>query len=124
MVNGHDPTHGVTEPRRTAHQPDRQILPTMTPGPVVAAEPGGRPDSPGTPSELTKASIYLDELTDAYLENVRATGRRARPRVDATRSAVVRLALNRLASQLDVAAVIAELQRNASGHPGPGRRRG
>lgn len=75
-------------------------------------------------SELTKASIYLDERTDSYLELVRTAGRRARPRVDATRSAVVRLALNRLSNQMDVAAVIAELQRNAAGHTGPGRRRG
>jgi hypothetical protein len=74
-------------------------------------------------TDLTRVSIYLDEPTDTYLETVRAAARSTRPRVDATRSAVVRLALNRLASQLDAAAVVAELQRNAAGHTGPGRKR-
>lgn len=73
---------------------------------------------------LSKVSIYLDEPTDAYLEAVRGAGRRAQPKVDATRSAVVRLALKRLSNQLDVATVVAELQRNAESHSGPGRRRG
>ena len=61
--------------------------------------------------------------TDAYLETVRAAARTARPRVDATRSAVVRVALNRLAEQIGPADVVAELQRNAAGHTGPGRKR-
>ena len=74
-------------------------------------------------SELAKASIYLDEHTDAYLETVRAAARTTTPRVDATRSAVVRLALNRLADQLTPGEVVAELQRNAEGHTGPGRKR-
>jgi len=74
-------------------------------------------------TELTKVSIYLDDPTDTYLETVRGAARTARPRVDATRSAVVRLALNRLAEQLDPASVVAELQRKAAGHSGPGRKR-
>lgn len=75
-------------------------------------------------SGLTKVSIYLDEHTDSYLEVVRSAGRRALPPVDATRSAVVRLALNRLSHEVDVATVVAELHRNASRRRGPGRRRG
>ena len=43
--------------------------------------------------------------------------------VDATRSAVVRLALTRLAEELNPAQVVAELQRNAASHTGPGRKR-
>jgi hypothetical protein len=74
-------------------------------------------------TDLTKVSIYLDEPTDTYLETVRAAARTAKPRVDATRSAVVRLALNRLADQLGPAEVVAELGRNAAGHTGPGRKR-
>jgi hypothetical protein len=79
------------------------------------------PDTSGT--DLTKVSIYLDEQTDSYLETVRAAARTAKPRVDATRSAVVRLALNRLAEQFAPTEVIAELQRNAAAHTGPGRKR-
>ena len=74
-------------------------------------------------SKLAKVSIYLDEGTDVYLETVRGAARATKPRVDATRSAVVRLALNRLADQLSPGEVVAELQRNAAGHTGPGRKR-
>lgn len=88
------------------------------PNPMPASQP-----STGGGSELAKVSIYLDEHTDAYLETVRAAARTTKPRVDATRSAVVRLALNRLADQLSPADVVAELQRNAAGHTGPGRKR-
>ncbi len=83
-----------------------------------------RPPAAANNSDLTKVSIYLDEQSDAYLETVRSAARNTRPRVDATRSAVVRLALTRLADELDAAEVIAELQRNAAGHTGPGRKRG
>ena len=91
-----------------------------------------RPDTSTEDSELPQAagnaalnriSLYLDDDSDSYLEAVRAAGRHARPRVDATRSAVVRLAVRRLAGQLDIAEVLAELQRNAEGHEGPGRKR-
>ena len=68
-------------------------------------------------------SIYLDDTTDACLETVRAAARATKPRVDATRSAVVRLALNRLAEQLTPAEIVAELQRSAAAHSGPGRKR-
>jgi hypothetical protein len=120
------------------HQP-RQT-PVEMPDPALQSPPAGqtlppaapprqsRPDvSPPPPitggTDLTKVSIYLDEVTDTYLETVRSAARTAKPRVDATRSAVVRLALNRLAEQLGPAEVIAELQRNAAGHSGPGRKR-
>ncbi|ARV85390.1 hypothetical protein MYCOZU1_05931 (plasmid) [Mycobacterium intracellulare subsp. chimaera] len=85
--------------------------------------PASQPSTGAGGSELAKVSIYLDEHNDAYLETVRAAARTTKPRVDATRSAVVRLALNRLADQLSPADVVVELQRNAAGHTGPGRKR-
>lgn len=78
---------------------------------------------PASPTDLTKVSIYLDERTDAFLETVRTAARFGKPRVDATRSAVVRLALNRLAEQLHPAELVAELHRKAATHVGPGRKR-
>jgi len=54
---------------------------------------------------------------------VHIAARSARPRVDATRSAVIRFALTRLADELDPAQVVAELQRSAAHHTGPGRKR-
>ena len=78
---------------------------------------------PASGTDLTKVSIYLDDTTDASLEAVRAAARATKPRVDATRSAVVRLALTRLAEQLTPAEIVAELQRSAATHSGPGRKR-
>jgi hypothetical protein len=98
--------------------------PVATTTPTPLAPPTRPAASPGTTgTDLAKVSIYLDEPTDTYLETIRAAARTAKPRVDATRSAVVRLALNRLADQLGPAAVVAELGRNAAGHTGPGRKR-
>ncbi|GAB4939983.1 MULTISPECIES: hypothetical protein [Mycobacterium] len=111
-------------PRQTPVQMPEPAPPTPPPAPSprpVASGPAPMPVPGG--SELAKASIYLDEHTDAYLETVRAAARTTKPRVDATRSAVVRLALNRLADQLTPGEVVAELQRNAEGHTGPGRKR-
>jgi hypothetical protein len=112
------------QPRRTpVEMPDPLPPPPAAapPPPVPAVPPPPPPAAVGT--DLTKVSIYLDEPTDTYLETVRAAARTAKPRVDATRSAVVRLALNRLADQLGPAEVVAELGRNAAGHTGPGRKR-
>lgn len=120
------------QPRRT---PVEMSAPPSTQAPVMPAAAAHPPAvsppppaaSPALPTaagtDLTKVSIYLDERTDSYLETVRGAARTAKPRVDATRSAVVRLALNRLADQLGPAEVVAELQRNAAGHTGPGRKR-
>jgi hypothetical protein len=105
--------------------------PPAAPEPAQAqppATPKARPPEPiqaaaAAATDLAKVSLYLDESTDTYLETVRAAARTARPRVDATRSAVVRLALTRLAEQLNPAQVVDELQRNAAAHTGPGRKR-
>lgn len=152
MASGLDSLTAMRESKRRVppprHQP-RQTpvdMPAATPAPAASATAASvAPPAPATAAsaaapiapkslrpavtaapattDLTKVSIYLDDPTDTYLETVRGAARTARPRVDATRSAVVRLALNRLADQLDPAAVVAELQRNAAGHSGPGRKR-
>ena len=114
------------------HQPRRTPVDMpASPTPAIASEPPkAQPaaHAPVTPppaagTDLTKVSIYLDDITDASLETVRAAARATKPRVDATRSAVVRLALNRLAEQLTPAEIVAELQRSAAAHNGPGRKR-
>ena len=96
------------------------VQPTVTP---KQRPPATVPAAAASVTDLAKVSLYLDESTDTYLETVRAAARTARPRVDATRSAVVRLALTRLADQLNPAQVVDELQRNAAAHTGPGRKR-
>jgi hypothetical protein len=91
--------------------------------PATVGGPAPRPTHLAKATDLAKVSIYLDDATDTYLETIRAAARTTRPRVDATRSAVVRLALTRLADQLNSEQVVAELQRNAAAHTGPGRKR-
>lgn len=116
------------------HQPRRTPVDMpAAPSPAAAASepPEKKPAAPApaaaTPpasgADLTKVSIYLDDTADASLEAVRAAARATKPRVDATRSAVVRLALTRLAEQLTPAEIVAELQRSAATHSGPGRKR-
>ena len=63
--------------------------------------------------ELTRSSIYLDAAADAFLEQVRSAGRTGRPKVDASRSAVVRLALARLQAEMNARDIIDELRRRA-----------
>lgn len=112
------------QPRSTPVQmPEPVAPPPATPHVEQPPPPPPQAAVPPAGTDLTKASIYLDEPTDAYLETVRAAARTAKPRVDATRSAVVRLALNRLAKQFTPAEVVSELQRSAAAHSGPGRKR-
>lgn len=111
------------QPRRTPVDiPDNASPPAVAPQPPPQAPPAPTPPTTAG-TDLTKVSIYLDDTTDAYLETVRAAARATKPRVDATRSAVVRFALNRLAEQLAATEVVAELQRSAAAHNGPGRKR-
>lgn len=112
------------QPRRTPVDiPDNASPPAVAPQPPPQAPPAPAPPTTTAGTDLTKVSIYLDDTTDAYLETVRAAARATKPRVDATRSAVVRFALNRLAEQLAATEVVAELQRSAAAHNGPGRKR-
>ena len=85
-------------------------------GASSAADPG---------SGLSKMSICLDGASDVFRESVRVLGRASQPRVDATRSAVVRLAVMKLARDLSPAEVIEELRRSApsNGTARPGRPR-
>lgn len=119
MTTGFDMRNGRTSLMRPTMAHPTNAAPRAPLPPAVQA-----PATPPPPvTDLTKVSIYLDEPTDTFLETVRTAARFAKPRIDATRSAVVRLALNRLAEQLHPTDLIAELQRNASHHVGPGRKR-
>jgi len=61
-----------------------------------------------------RRSIFLSPVDDVFLESVFETGRfDPAGRFDASKSAVVRLALARLAKDLSAAEIVAELRRNA-----------
>lgn len=96
---------------------------------VSGASPAGVGDPAGVASSpeavpLRRLTFYVDEAAHEWLEDIAFAGRRAKPRVDASRSAVVRLALERLMGEVGVDAVVGELQGRAQRAPdSPGRKR-
>ena len=83
--------------------------------PVASLPVAPPPPGPQTVvgDQLVRASIYLDASMDDFLEQVRVAGRRARPKIDASRSAVTRLALDRLSRQLGADEILSELVSRA-----------
>lgn len=55
----------------------------------------------GTVEPPVKMTFYVDQAMDRYLEDVRIQGLTSRPKVDVSRSAVVRLALRRLREDMN-----------------------
>ena len=70
-----------------------------------------------------KVTLYVDRDSDEFMEAVRVEGLVARPKVDVSRSAVVRLALRRLMSEMSAAQVKALLEQQEVSSSGPGRKR-
>jgi hypothetical protein len=86
----------AAEPRQPpAHVPARDLA--AQPTTAQTSEPKG---STATVQPPVKLTLYLDQDIDQYLEDVRILGLTAQPRVDVSRSAVVRLALRRLRSEM------------------------
>lgn len=89
---------------------------TLTaPAPKAATgKPAGRAtEATADADDLARYSIYLDTPLDDYLADVMEAGRRRRPKLTVSRSAVVRLALTELASRMDPAQVVSELAARA-----------
>ncbi len=74
----------------------------------------------GTPVKVT---LYVDRQADEFMENSRIEGLTARPKVDISRSAVVRLALRRLMDEMSPTEVKTLLTRQEVRSTGPGRKR-
>lgn len=70
-----------------------------------------------------KMSIYLEASDDLYLEEITHAGKTSRPRIAISRSAIVRLALDRLAATMTTGDVVAELRKTGDEHQGSGRKR-
>ena len=84
-----------------------------------AQRPGPSPADTGTTYKVT---LYVDRATDEFMEAARVEGLTSRPKVDVSRSAVVRLALRRLMENMSPAEVKALLEGQAV-RAGPGRKR-
>lgn len=74
----------------------------------------------GTPVKVT---LYVDPDLDEFMEATRVEGLIARPKVDISRSAVVRMALRRLMSEMSAAEVKTVLEKQTVRNSGPGRKR-
>ncbi len=79
--------------------------------------------APGVLGAPVKVTLYVDRDSDEYMEAARVEGLVARPKVDVSRSAVVRLALRRLMSEMSAAEVKALLEQQEVRNSGPGRKR-
>lgn len=79
--------------------------------------------APVEADELVKTTVHLGAQDDAWLNLVNFTGKQTKPRVDASRSAVVRLALRRLADSMTPQEAVEELRRSAPKGTAGGRPR-
>lgn len=105
----------VRAPEVRVESPSAAAQPVLAPDGPPSSEPAQLADS------LAKYSIYIDAKNDEFLETVRTAGRRSR--VDASRSAVVRLALSLLGESFVPAEVANELARRAPKTATVGRKR-
>lgn len=93
--------------------PGNAAVPEPGPRPAIAqTQPPSRVPAPAPQpkaGDLIRSTIHVDAAADRFLEDVRSVGRQRSPRVDASRSAIVRLAVERLAEQLAPDQVVDEL---------------
>lgn len=119
------PRHPVTTEGRAPVSETTSSAAAPEPAPGAAGEPEPpRADPP--PAELaamSKVTLYVDRDTDEFMEATRVAGLTSRPKVDVSRSAVVRLALRRLMDEMSPAEVKALLAGQVVRSTGPGRKR-
>jgi hypothetical protein len=115
------PRHPVTVEN---HAPQSSVPPTPA---EPVAPPAAAPVRPRQPAAERgapfKVTLYVDRDTDEFMEAVRVEGLTSRPKVDVSRSAVVRLALRRLMDEMSPVEVQALLANQAVRSAGPGRKR-
>jgi hypothetical protein len=56
--------------------------------------------TPSEPEAQMRLTVYVEEAHDTFMDDVRFAGARRRPKVDVSRSAIVRFALERLKSDM------------------------
>lgn len=115
----------VQLPQTTATAPTElpPAIPTAAPAAPSALPAPAKAAAQQQSEELARYSIYLDTTLDDYLTDVLNAGRKRRPKIAVSRSAVVRLALTELAGRMDPDAAAAEIADKAPAAVGTGRRR-
>lgn len=113
-------------PSRTGARTDLVALPPKTDAPVTPSESASQSVSRETAAEvnsLVKTTIHLGKTDDTLLNLVSYTGKQSTPKVDASRSAVVRLALRHLAQAMTPEQIVEELRLKSSPMNSVGRPR-
>ncbi len=101
-----------------------QIKPAVSSTPPgVQSETVSEPTSGAATDALVRATIHFGVLQDRFVNTVAHAGRMNRPKVDASRSAVTRLAIERLEQQMTAEQIVSELASRASATTRPGRKR-
>ena len=108
-------------PGETAAKPTPLATPATAPRPAPKAAPK-EPAAAGTSTSI-KVTLYVDRQADDFMESARIEGLVARPKVDISRSAVVRLALRRMMDEMSAAEAKELLERQEVRSVGPGRKR-
>lgn len=85
---------------------------TQTPKPAPVPSPVAHPPLAAT-GELIRTTLHLSPAEDEFLEAVRSAGRGRRPRLDASRSAVARYAIAKLAAQMTPEQIVTALEQPA-----------
>lgn len=97
---------------------------TAVVAPVAASAPQASASTEAIKKdELRKVAVYLDESQDAALEALRYLGTSQRPRLDVSKSAVVRLALKRLLTDLSHEEIVRSIAATPTDPQTPGRKR-
>lgn len=116
----------IEEPTPSPTDQPRRLAPSS---PAPNPEPESNPASPSRMTEAAKVkvalkvvTIYLEQDDDDFLETITHTGRTTQPKTAISRSAVVRLALERLHAQMSPDEIVNELRPRGS-QPGTGRKR-
>ena len=107
------------EPEPDKAEPQKDVIEKAT---LVAPEPVVGVATPAPKADLKVVTVYLEQDDDDFLETITHTGRISRPKTAISRSAVVRLALERLRVQMSPAEIVDEL-RPRGDTPGTGRKR-
>ena len=87
------------------------------PEPQPTAAPQPAPGNVTITSDLHPVTVSLDEASERVLDAARTAGRFASPKVDANRSAVIRMLIARGAEQLTPGQLVAELAERAQSQP-------
>ena len=106
-----------------AEPADVTTAPEKAPARPKAARSARPQVKPEVQQPTIKMSIYLEASDDVYLENIAHAGKTGTPKVAISRSAIVRLALERLSNTMTTDEIVNELRGRGDEHQGSGRKR-